>query len=143
MWSCYDTKVGLSYNSKGKSTFFEEAKFASLIQDSEMPLLRRICSYELGKPISKVLKVLLIASVSEFWFVELTSFNLWLSLQFCETIMVQIHAACKEKADFFPELTKIYLQTLLDYYLSNSRKSMERDLCQAHFELIKASFMRI
>jgi hypothetical protein len=66
MWSCYDTKVGLSYNSKGKSTFFEEAKFAALIQDSEMPLLRRICSYELGKPISKVLQVLLIASVSEF-----------------------------------------------------------------------------
>jgi hypothetical protein len=50
--------------------------------------------------------------------------------------MVGIHAACKEKADFYPELTKIYLQTLLDYYLSHNRKSMERDLCQAHFELI-------
>jgi hypothetical protein len=66
MWSCYDAKVGLSYNSKGKSTFFEEAKFAALIQDSEMPLLRRICSYELGKPIPKVLKILLFASESDF-----------------------------------------------------------------------------
>jgi hypothetical protein len=50
--------------------------------------------------------------------------------------MVGLHAACKEKGDFYPELTRIFLQTLLDHYISNGRKPIERELCQAHFELI-------
>lgn len=54
MWTNYEQMVGLVYNSKGRSTFYEEAKFASLLSNADMPLLRSICSYELGKPIPKV-----------------------------------------------------------------------------------------
>lgn len=51
--------------------------------------------------------------------------------------MVQIWGACKErKSDFYPELNRVFLQALLDFYLTNGRKPIDKDVCQTHFELI-------
>ena len=58
IWTAYEAKVGLAYNSKGRSTFFEEAKFSSMLEDENMPMLRQLCSYELGKPLPKVTAIL-------------------------------------------------------------------------------------